>query len=121
MLRRGGLATDFEKFLFPLTSHVARRAKGVVVHSEDSAQKFRDLAPDVPLAVIPHHAGEPPADVKDVTREQARARLDLPADRFLVGHSPPRWSRASPCSTGSSPTRCSSSSVRTTPAGRWPG
>jgi glycosyltransferase involved in cell wall biosynthesis/SAM-dependent methyltransferase len=86
MLRRGGLATDFEKFLFPLTSHVARRAKGVVVHSEDSAQKFRDLAPDVPLAVIPHHAGEPPADVKDVTREQARARLDLPADRFLVGH-----------------------------------
>jgi glycosyltransferase involved in cell wall biosynthesis len=85
-LRRFGLATEFEKFLFPLTGHVARRAKGIVVHSEDSATKMRDIAPGVPLAIIPHHAGEPPQEVIGVTREEARERLGLPQDAFLVGH-----------------------------------
>jgi glycosyltransferase involved in cell wall biosynthesis/SAM-dependent methyltransferase len=86
MLRRGGLATDFEKFLFPLTTHVATRAKGVVVHSEDSASRMREIAPDVPLAVIPHHAGLPPVAVAGVTREEARDRLGFPQGAFLVGH-----------------------------------
>lgn len=85
-LRRFGLATDFEKFLFPLTGHVARRSKGIVVHSEDAATKMRDVAPGVPLAVIPHHAGKPPRLVAAITREEARERLSLPPNAFLVGH-----------------------------------
>lgn len=85
MLRRGGLATDFEKFLFPLTSHVATRAKGIVVHSEDSATRMGEIAPDVPLALIPHHAGLPPPEVTGISREQARERLRLPEEAFLVG------------------------------------
>jgi glycosyltransferase involved in cell wall biosynthesis len=85
-LKRYGVATDFEKFLFPLAGYVARRAPGIVVHNADSAEKMTELAPGVPLEVIPHHAGAPPAAVEGVTREDARRRLKLPVDSFLVGH-----------------------------------
>lgn len=85
-LRRYGVATDFEKFLFPLAGHIARRARGVVVHSADSAERIHALAPELPLAVIPHHAGTPPAQISGVSREEARRRLRLPPDAFLVGH-----------------------------------
>ena len=86
MLRRVGLASDFEKFLFPLTAHVAGQAKGIVVHSHDAAEKMAEIAPDVPIAVIPHHAGTTPAEVEGITREEARDRLGLPQDAFVVGH-----------------------------------
>lgn len=85
-LKRFGVATDFEKFLFPLAGHVARRAAGIVVHSADSAERMADLAPGVPLAVVPHHAGAPPAAVAGISRSDARRRLRLPPDAFLVGH-----------------------------------
>ena len=85
-LRRGGVSTDFEKFLFPLTAHVAQRAKGIVVHSRDAARRLREVAPDVPLTVIPHHAGEPPASVAEIDKQEARRRLGLPQDAFVVGH-----------------------------------
>ncbi|MFN2544852.1 MAG: methyltransferase domain-containing protein [Actinomycetota bacterium] len=85
-LRRLGLATEFEKFVFPLTEHVASRAKGIIVHSEDSRLKMHEIAPHVPISVIPHHAGEPPAEVRSITREEARRRLGIPQDAFVVGH-----------------------------------
>jgi glycosyltransferase involved in cell wall biosynthesis len=85
-LRRLGLGTEFEKFVFPLTAHVASRAKGIVVHSEDARLKMLDIAPDVPMTVIPHHAGEPPEEVRGITREEARRRLGIPLDAFAVGH-----------------------------------
>ena len=85
-LRRDGIATDFEKFLFPLTAHVAQRARGIVVHSHDAATRMREAAPETPLVVIPHHAGLPPESVADVDRAEARRRLKLPPDAFVVGH-----------------------------------
>jgi glycosyltransferase involved in cell wall biosynthesis len=85
-LRFRGVADDFEKFLFPLNEHIARRAKAIVVHSEDSADRMRALVPDVPVWVIPHHAGSPPPAVEGIGRAEARARLGLPAEAFLVGH-----------------------------------
>jgi len=86
LLKRSWLATDFEKFLFPLTAHVARQAKGIVVHSRDAAERMREAAPDVPLVVIPHHAGKPPPEVAGMTREEARAKLGLAHDAFVVAH-----------------------------------
>jgi SAM-dependent methyltransferase/glycosyltransferase involved in cell wall biosynthesis len=86
LLKRGWLATDFEKFLFPLTGHVAKQAKGIVVHSRDAAERMREHAPDVPLVVIPHHAGKPPPEVEGMTREEARERLGLPLHAFVVAH-----------------------------------
>jgi glycosyltransferase involved in cell wall biosynthesis len=85
-LKERHLATDFEKFVFPLTSHVARQAKGIVVHNIDAAAKMREAAPDVPIAIIPHHAGAPPQEVGGVDRSEARRRTRLPADAFVVGH-----------------------------------
>jgi glycosyltransferase involved in cell wall biosynthesis len=84
-LRMRGVATDFEKFLFPLGERVIRSAAGVVVHSLDVGRRVRDVAPDVPVTVVPHHAGIPPVSVRDVDRAGARARLGLEQDRFLVG------------------------------------
>jgi glycosyltransferase involved in cell wall biosynthesis len=85
-LKFRGVATEFEKFVFPLNAHLARRAQAIVVHSEDSRERILALAPDVPVVVIPHHAGQPPAGVAAVTREEARRMLGLRADAFLVGH-----------------------------------
>ncbi len=85
-LRRGGIATEYEKFLFPLTAHVAQRARGIVVHSQDAAVRMHEAAPHVPLVVIPHHAGAPPAGVEGIDRAEARRRLKLPPDAFVVGH-----------------------------------
>jgi glycosyltransferase involved in cell wall biosynthesis len=82
-LRMDWIHTDFEKFVFPLNAHVARSATAIVVHSQDSADLMKELAPDLPVWVIPHHAGGAPAPL---SREAARARLGLPQHAFLVGH-----------------------------------
>jgi glycosyltransferase involved in cell wall biosynthesis/SAM-dependent methyltransferase len=86
VLRRSGIATDFEKFLYPLTAHVAQQAKGIVVHSRDAAERMREAAPDVPLVVIPHHAGETPERVAGMSREEARDRLTIAQDALVIGH-----------------------------------
>jgi glycosyltransferase involved in cell wall biosynthesis len=82
------VASDFEKFLFPLSGHIARRAAGIVVHSLDSRDRLLAAAGDVdvPVEVIPHHAGAPPSQVAGIDRAEARRRLGLPLDGFLVGH-----------------------------------
>src|SRR5262249_1368557 len=77
---------DYEKFLFPLTGHIAERARGIVVHSHDAADRIHEQAPNVPMVVIPHHAGEPPPEVAGIDRAEARRRLHLPDDAFVVGH-----------------------------------
>src|SRR5215211_6648407 len=38
------------------------------------------------MTVIPHHAGEPPPEVEGIDRAEARRRLKLPPDAFVVGH-----------------------------------
>jgi glycosyltransferase involved in cell wall biosynthesis len=85
-LRVHRIATEFEKFVFPLNEHVARAARAIVVHSRDSAERLATVVPDTPIRVIPHHAGNPPPSVAGVSREEARARLRLPPTAFLVGH-----------------------------------
>lgn len=85
-LRERRVATEFEKFVFPLSGHVARASKAIVVHSEDARERMAELAPNVPIAVIPAHGGGPPASVADLTRASARAALGLAPDAFVVGH-----------------------------------
>jgi glycosyltransferase involved in cell wall biosynthesis len=85
-LRLDGVATEFEKFVFPLSGHVARASRAIVVHNEDSAERMRELAPRLEVTVIPHHAGRPPQAVQGIDRLRARALLGLPPDAFLVGH-----------------------------------
>jgi glycosyltransferase involved in cell wall biosynthesis/SAM-dependent methyltransferase len=85
-LRFRGIATDFEKFLFPLSAHVAKLARAIVVHSEGVRERMLEVAPEVPIAVIPHFAQTAPPEVSGATRESARRELGLPEDSFIVGH-----------------------------------
>jgi glycosyltransferase involved in cell wall biosynthesis/SAM-dependent methyltransferase len=84
-LRSRRLTTEYEKFVFPLIGHVARAGTRIVVHSRDAADQVGTFAPGVPVTVIPHHASSPPPQVESVEREEARSRLGLPRDSFLVG------------------------------------
>ena len=84
-LRATGAYTDLEKFLFPLSAHVVRASRAVVVHTARAREQVLDAAPDAPVTVIPHHAPQPPPEVAGVSREEARARLGLPSGAFLVG------------------------------------
>lgn len=85
-LKIHGVASDLEKFLFPLTAHMARRARGIVVHSHWAADQIGREAPATPIEVIPHHAGAPPTETVGVSRPEARRRLGLPESAFIVGH-----------------------------------
>jgi glycosyltransferase involved in cell wall biosynthesis len=80
-----GAFTEFERFLFPLSGHVARASTAAVVHSRAARDHVLAGSPDMPVHVIPHHAGRLPPEVAGVTREEARRRLGLAADAFLVG------------------------------------
>jgi glycosyltransferase involved in cell wall biosynthesis len=85
-LRVRRVATEFEKFIFPLCGHIARASRAIVVHSHDARQRMSELAPNVPIAVIPAHGGSPPPAVAGLTRASARAELGIPPDTFVVGH-----------------------------------
>jgi glycosyltransferase involved in cell wall biosynthesis len=85
-LRARGVYTEFEKFLFPMNGQVAGSSRAVVVHSEYVRDRLGDAAPETPVFVIPHHAQPAPPAVAGVTEEEARARLGLPQEAFLVGH-----------------------------------
>jgi glycosyltransferase involved in cell wall biosynthesis len=84
-LRRRHMATDFEKFLFPLFAHVARRSRAVVVHSEELHDRMAQEVPDVPITVIPHFAPPRPRELAAMTRESARRALRLPLGVPIVG------------------------------------
>jgi glycosyltransferase involved in cell wall biosynthesis len=85
-LQRRGLGTEYDRFLFPMIEHVPGRAAAVVVHSRAGARAVAEVAPDVPVTVIPHHAGVEPAEVTGVGRTDARDALGLPEDAFVVVH-----------------------------------
>jgi glycosyltransferase involved in cell wall biosynthesis len=80
-----GAFTEFERFLFPLSGHVVRASTAAVVHSRAARDQVLAGSPGVPVRVIPHHAGRLPPDVAGITREEARRRLGLSGDGFLVG------------------------------------
>jgi glycosyltransferase involved in cell wall biosynthesis len=85
-LKIHGVASDLEKFVFPLTAHMARRARGIVAHSKWAAEQLRREAPGTVVRVIPHHAGIPPPQTAGIDRVEARRRLGLPEQAFIVGH-----------------------------------
>src|SRR5205823_7943500 len=72
-------------FNYPLSDEVIHHAKGIIVHSRYMEGLVRGVRPDVPLSVVPMGVPLPPL----ISKEQARARLGLDPDLFLitsVGH-----------------------------------
>lgn len=64
----------------PLSRHLARASRGVVVHSEYARRRLAPHCPGVPIEVIPHGA-----EVPDVDRAAARHRLGLAPDDYAIG------------------------------------
>jgi len=84
-LRAGGAVTGFDLFVFPLSGHVVRASRAVIVHTSGAREQVQAAVTGVPVTVIPHHAGLPPPEAAGMSRHEARARLGLPPDAFLVG------------------------------------
>lgn len=72
-------------FKYPLVCRFVRGARGVIAHSEYVANRARQLAPGVPVAVVKHHAlppsGPPPTDEE---RRALRRQLSLPSEGLLL-------------------------------------
>ncbi len=68
------------RFEYPLSEEVVRRARGVIVHSEYAASFVRIAAPQVPVRVVP--MGIPVGELNDAPA--ARARLGIGAGAFVV-------------------------------------
>jgi len=82
-LRRHGIQTRANHLLFDLAGEVLARSRAVVVHSRFAASRLRAMhgaAATAHVAVIPHLM--PPLAIP--SRAEARARLGIPQDAFLV-------------------------------------
>lgn len=69
-----------DRFDFPLSEELAQHARGVIVHSEYAANLVRRAAPGVPVAHVPMGVALPPV----ISKDAARARLNLAADGFII-------------------------------------
>ena len=67
-------------FKYPLSDEVIERARGIIVHSRYMEGLVRGVRPDVPVAVVPMGVPLPPV----IPKEEARARLSISLDTFLV-------------------------------------
>lgn len=68
------------RFDFPLCEEVVRGSRAVLVHSEYAAKVVAAIAPGKPCAVVPMGVPLP----STLTVAEARARLDLDPDEFLI-------------------------------------
>ena len=76
-----------EPLRVPWAAHVARRARGIVVHSEFGRQYLREMGSKSPVFVVPHPVVESEADVRHASARRASLRQPLEARgmRTLVG------------------------------------
>lgn len=81
-LREKGVATDLEKFQFPLSGPLVRRSKGAIVHSSYAHTLATMESPDSNIVVIPHHMGHPPEGFQST--ELIRKGLGVDGS-FLIG------------------------------------
>jgi glycosyltransferase involved in cell wall biosynthesis len=80
-------AVGSEPLRMPLVAHVARRARGIVVHSPFVERYLRAIGCRTPVHVAPHPAVESEGDVKRAAgrRDVVRAPLEVVGMRHLVG------------------------------------
>ncbi len=76
------LGTDaLNRFDYPLSERLIRSARGVIAHSEYVAQAVLAIAPDMPVAMIPHEMPLLPL----VNVRAAREKLRLSENARLIG------------------------------------
>ncbi|TMK47097.1 MAG: glycosyltransferase family 4 protein [Actinobacteria bacterium] len=76
-----------EPLRVPWAAHVARRARGIVVHSEFGRRYLRELGSKTPVFVVPHPVVEREGDVRRARARRTSLRQPLEARgmRTLVG------------------------------------
>jgi glycosyltransferase involved in cell wall biosynthesis len=76
-----------EPLRVPWAAHVARRARGIVVHSEFGRRYLRELGSKTPVFVVPHPVVESEEDVRRASARRTSLRQPLEARgmRTLVG------------------------------------
>jgi glycosyltransferase involved in cell wall biosynthesis len=76
-----------EPLRVPWAAHVARRARGIVVHSEFGRRYLRELGSKTPVFVVPHPVVEREGDVRRARARRTPLRQPLEARgmRTLVG------------------------------------
>ncbi|OQY82762.1 MAG: hypothetical protein B6D41_17865 [Chloroflexi bacterium UTCFX4] len=71
---------SINRFELPLSEELIQRARGIIVHSEYAARYARRVAPDLPVAHAPMGISFNP----EIAPSQARVKLNLPRDAFLI-------------------------------------
>ena len=79
-LRKQGVWSGIEQFLYPAIESRLRIAAGVIGHSKWILDRVQDVAPDLPIAHIPHHFCEPPT----LDAMACREKFGMQSDELAV-------------------------------------
>ena len=83
-MARRAVATGvpLDPFRFPLFERAVDASSGVIVHNRTTGSRVLASRPEARVQVVPHHLSL--AELPVVTREEARRRLGIAADDFIV-------------------------------------
>lgn len=76
--------TELSRFEYPMIQRVVDCSLGLMVHSEYARREVMKHHPRGPVEVV-GHAYVPDPSVSGLSREEARRRVDLPSEAFIVG------------------------------------
>ncbi|HCD29669.1 MAG TPA: hypothetical protein DEQ73_03605 [Phycisphaerales bacterium] len=79
-LRKQGVWSGIEQFLYPAIESRLRGAAGVIGHSKWILDRVQIAAPNLPTAHIPHHFSAP----KPVDTNECRSTFGMPPDELAV-------------------------------------
>ncbi|MBX7116025.1 MAG: glycosyltransferase [Myxococcaceae bacterium] len=84
-LREQNLTAPWQVFLLPLLAPIVSASRAVLVHGAAVEAALRRKFPHTLLRRVRHHYSPLPERLAKLTQAQARARLGLPRDAFIVG------------------------------------
>lgn len=82
-LRQAGVFSEAQKLSLPINQHVLRSAQAVIVHNQWIHDRLPEQVRHRAL-MIPHHFPAQVAAFRERTQAQARARLNLPEQGFML-------------------------------------
>ncbi|MFN8000655.1 MAG: glycosyltransferase [Acidobacteriota bacterium] len=88
-MRAGGVGSDYQQFLLPLSRRLISASRGVITHNGFSAAEIAREVPDIgrtiPLAVFPHHLAPQTYELDGWDKLDCRRRLGLAEDAWVIG------------------------------------
>lgn len=88
-MRAGGVGSDFQQFLLPLSRRLIARSLGIIVHNQFSADEVADdlaaIGRQIPIAIFPHHLAPQTFELDAWDKNECRRSLGLPEDAWVIG------------------------------------